>query len=259
MFDLKNKTILVAGGAGYLGSYICDLILKSEANLCIADIDNQKMDKVYESLKKKYSKEKILIFNLDMRKEASIIKVINNCVAHFGDLKGLVNATYGTTIKSLEDLNAKDFNEANSINLTGSFLLARYAAKKIKQNGSIVMFGSMYGLVSPNLSFYPDEMNPNPIEYGAGKAGLIQMTKYLAAYYGQYNIRVNAIAPGPFPNIQKQGNDNSFFIDKLKKSTMLGRLGEARETAAPTVFLLSEQSSYITGQTLSVDGGWTSW
>ena len=129
----------------------------------------------------------------------------------------------------------------------------------MRQNASIVMFGSMYGLVSPNLSLYPKEINPNPIEYGAGKAGLIQITKYLAAYYGQHNIRVNAIAPGPFPNIKKQGNDDSVFINNLKKSTMLGRLGDAKEIAAPTVFLLSEESSYITGQTLSVDGGWTSW
>jgi NAD(P)-dependent dehydrogenase (short-subunit alcohol dehydrogenase family) len=159
----------------------------------------------------------------------------------------------------MEEITSKDFNEANSINLTGSFLLARSVAKKMYQGGSIVMFSSMYGIVSPNPSSYPDDLNPNPIEYGVGKAGLLQMTRYLASYYGKKNIRVNAVAPGPFPNKDKESNDNSVFLDNLKKSTMLGRLGDSSETAGPIVFLLSNASSYITGHTLNIDGGWTSW
>jgi len=117
----------------------------------------------------------------------------------------------------------------------------------------------MYGIVSPNPSSYPEGINSNPIEYGAGKAGLLQMTRYLASHYGKKNIRVNAVAPGPFPNIDKKANNNSTFLNNLKKSTMLGRLGEASETAGPTVFLLSNASSYITGHTLNIDGGWTAW
>ena len=129
----------------------------------------------------------------------------------------------------------------------------------MKAGGSIVMFASMYGIVSPNPSLYPDGINPNPIEYGAGKAGLIQLTKYLAAYYGPKNIRVNAIAPGPFPNLIKDDNHNETFINNLKNSTMLKRIGESKEINGPIIFLLSNASSYITGQVLKVDGGWTAW
>jgi NAD(P)-dependent dehydrogenase (short-subunit alcohol dehydrogenase family) len=259
MFDLNNKTILVVGGAGYLGTPLCDLIINSGGRLCIADIDLEKMENTFKQLKKKYGEAKILTSFLDMSDESSIVKTIEKCVDHFGSLHGLVNATFGTTIKNIEELTAKDFNSANSINLTGSFLLARSAAKKMTQGGSIVMFSSMYGIVSPNPSIYPEGLNSNPIEYGAGKAGLLQMTRYLASYYGKKNIRVNAVAPGPFPNIDKKANDNSIFLNNLKKSTMLGRLGEAPEVAGPTVFLLSNASSYITGHTLNIDGGWTAW
>lgn len=259
MFDLNNKTILVVGGAGYLGAPLCDLIINSGANLCIADVDQEKMEIAFKSLKNKYPQSRIITTFIDMSNETSIISTVEKCNDYFGELHGLVNATFGTSIKNIEELTSKDFNEANSINLTGSFLLARLVARKMNQGGSIVMFGSMYGIVSPNSSIYPDDISPNPIEYGVGKAGLLQMTRYLASYYGKKNIRVNAVAPGPFPNLDKESNDNSIFLDNLKKSTMLGRLGNAAETAGPTVFLLSSASSYITGHTLNIDGGWTAW
>jgi len=259
MFDLNKKTILVVGGAGYLGIPLCDLIINSGAKLCIADIDQEKMEIALQYLIKKYPSARILSTFIDMSDETSIIAAVKKCNDYFGELHGLVNASFGTSIKKIEELTSKDFNQANSINLTGSFLLARLVAKKMNQGGSIVMFGSMYGIVSPNPSAYPEDTSPNPIEYGVGKAGLLQMTRYLASHYGKKNIRVNAVAPGPFPNLDKKANFNSVFLDNLKKSTMLGRLGNASETAGPTVFLLSNASSYITGHTLNIDGGWTAW
>ena len=153
----------------------------------------------------------------------------------------------------------RDSNKANQINLTGSFLLMRGVANKMKKGGSIVMFASMYGLVSPKMEMYPKNINPNPIEYGAGKAGLNQMVKYFSSYYGKNNIRINAIVPGPFPNITKAANNNKKFLSNLKNSTMLKRFGKPIETAKPTIFLLSDASSYMTGHSLIVDGGWTAW
>jgi NAD(P)-dependent dehydrogenase (short-subunit alcohol dehydrogenase family) len=259
MSSLKNKTILVAGGAGFLGNALCDLILSEEANLCIADIDQKKMHITFDTLKKKYPNSKIHTTYLNMSDEESINLCVDDCINNFGNLSGLVNATFGTSSKKFEDLTAKDFNDSNAINLTGSFLLARSSAKKMSEGSSIVMYASMYGIVSPKPTMYPEDINPNPIEYGAGKAGLIQMTKYLAAYYGPLNIRVNALAPGPFPNLKNADNKNSLFLNNLRESTMLGRLGEANEIAGPTVFLLSNASSYITGHVLNIDGGWTAW
>ena len=259
MFDLTNKTILVAGGAGYLGSQLCEAILLYNGNICIADIDLEKINSLKKSLFQKFPENKIFSMKLDIKNQNSIIECINKTNEHFDNINGLVNATYGATGKALEELTAEEFNNANEINLTGSFLLSRYAISKMKNGGSIIMFASMYGIVSPKPNLYPEGINPNPIEYGTGKAGLIQLTKYLASHYGSMNIRVNAIAPGPFPDIKINENYNQEFLNNLRNSTMLKRLGKSEEIAGPIVFLLSEASSYITGQVLKVDGGWTAW
>ena len=124
--------------------------------------------------------------------------------------------------------------------------------------GSIVLYSSMYGVVAPVMANYPPPMPPNPIEYGAGKAGIVQMVKYLAAHYGRSGIRVNAIVPGPFPHPATVAA-NPEFIGNLERATMLGRIGAQHETAGPTAFLLSPASSYVTGHVLTVDGGWTAW
>jgi len=259
MFDLTNKTILVAGGAGYLGSQLCEAILLHNGNICIADINLEKINSLKKSLFQKFPENKIFSMKLDIKNQNSIIECVNKTNEQFNHIDGLVNATYGATDKCLEDLTGEEFNNANEINLTGSFLLSRYAISKMKNGGSIIMFASMYGIVSPKPNLYPEGINPNPIEYGAGKAGLIQLTKYLASHYGSMNIRVNAIAPGPFPDIKKNENYNQEFLNNLRNSTMLKRLGKSEEIAGPIVFLLSEASSYITGQVLKVDGGWTAW
>ena len=259
MFDLKNKTILVAGGAGYLGSQLCEAILLHNGDICIADINLEKINSLKDSLTLKFPENKIFSTILDIKNENSIIECVNKTNEHFDNINGLINATYGSAGKALDELNAKEFNDANEINLTGSFLLSRHAISTMREGGSVIMFASMYGIVSPKPNLYPEGINPNPIEYGAGKAGLIQLTKYLASHFGSKNIRVNAVAPGPFPDIKKNENYNQEFLDNLRNSTMLKRLGKSEEIAGPIIFLLSEASSYVTGQVLKVDGGWTAW
>lgn len=258
MFDLSGRTILIAGGAGYLGTPLCQLIAQQGGNVCIADFHPERLQKAVERLKAEYPDVGVLGVPLDVGDEASIIESLRVCAEHFGSLYGLVNATYGGTGKRLEELTGDDFDRANHLNLTGSFLLAREATKHMADAGSIVMYASMYGVVAPNPAKYPDGMTPNPIEYGAGKAGLIQMVRYLAAHYGPRNIRVNGVVPGPFPNAGavEQPAD---FMQNLSRSTMLERTGEASETAGPTVFLLSDAASYVTGHMLAADGGWTAW
>ena len=101
-------------------------------------------------------------------------------------------------------------------------------------------------------------MNKNPVEYGVAKAGLQQMTRYLAVHWGRAGVRCNCISPGPFPPPDVQ-RDMPQFIERLARKTPLGRIGQAPEMAGAVVFLLSDAASYITGQNLQVDGGWTVW
>ena len=255
MFDLTNKTILVAGGAGYLGSQLCEAILLHNGNICIADINVEKINSLKDSLTQKFPDSKIFSIMLDIKNENSIIESVNKTNEYFENINGLINATYGSTGKALEELTAEEFNNANEINLTGSFLLSRHAITKMKEGGSIIMFASMYGIVSPKPNLYPEGINPNPIEYGAGKAGLIQLTKYLASHYGPKNIRVNAVAPGLIDTeIHAKAGDAS-RVDRLMPSVPLGRVGGAEEVAQTVMWLLGKESSYISGSIVPVSGG----
>lgn len=256
-FDLTGRTILFAGGAGYLGLPSCQLLAQLGANIVLADIDPARLAES-ETVLRDAGAPGVLAVQIDMGDEASILAAVESAAARFGGLSGVVNATYGSTGKRFDDLTVEDFDRANRLNLTGTFVLARAAARHMKQGGGMVMYASMYGVVAPNPANYPEGMAPNPIEYGAGKAGIVQMVRYMAGHFGPRGIRVNAVAPGPYPHPATQQGSGE-FMGNLSRSTMLGRIGRRDEMAGPTAFLLSDASSYITGQCLNVDGGWTAW
>ncbi len=256
MFDLSRKVILIAGGAGYLGRAICEGLSQQGANLMIADIALDRAEALAGHLSSAGGEARAL--ELDAGDENSIFRAVNKTVEQYGRIDVLINSTFSSTGKSLNEVTSEEFNRANSVNLTGAFVLARAAAEYMKQGGSIIFFASMYGRVAPDPRIYKTPMNPNPIEYGVGKAGLIQMTKYLAVSWGQRNIRVNAIAPGPFPNHEVQ-RDHPEFVKRLAEKVPLGRIGSQQEMAGAVVFLASDDSSFLSGATINIDGGWTAW
>jgi len=182
-----------------------------------------------------------------------------------GELAGIVNCAYGGRPATVETATDTDFDIACGQNLTGPFALIQAAlplleraATRTPGGASIVNISSMYGHVSPDPRIYGDSGKNNPPFYGAAKAGLLQLTRYLAVHLGPRRIRVNSISPGPFPppSIAQTSPD---FHAKLCDKTPLGRIGAAAELAGPALFLLSDASSYVTGTDLAVDGGWTAW
>ena len=123
---------------------------------------------------------------------------------------------------------------------------------------SIINIASMYASVSPDPKIYGDSGENNPPYYGAAKAGLIQLTRYLACHFAPERIRVNAISPGPFP-VEDGTESSRKFINKLKRKVPLGRVGHPSELCGAVLFLSSDASSYVTGANIPVDGGWTAW
>ncbi len=258
LFDLTDRVIVVAGGAGYLAAPACQALARHGAAVVIADLNADRLVGVVDSIRRDQPAARILGIPFDAGDENEIRKVRDAALREFGRLDGWVVATFFSIGKRVEDLSAEEFDKANHLNLTSTFLMARMAAEAMPHGGSLVLFSSMYGLVSPDPRVYAPPLIPNPIEYGANKAGLLQMTRYLAAHYGPRNIRVNAVAPGPFPAPPVQANHPD-FVGRLADKTMLGRIGRQEELAGSLVFLLSAASSYVTGHCLRVDGGWTAW
>lgn len=256
ILSLNGKKIWVFGGAGYLGQPTVSLLVAAGAQVLCVDLEGRAQQ--YIESANLSSQVKAATLNVH---DTDLIKtfVTDNIVTH-GVPDGLVNLTYASTAKTMEDLTAEDFDQVSHGSLTSSFLLAREvgAQMALRGGGSMVLFSSMYGSLSPNPELYEFPLTKNPIEYGVTKAGIIQMVRYLAVHYGKSNVRFNCISPGPFPNptVQQAHPD---FIDRLAKKSPMARVGSAPEIAGTVAFLLSDAASYITGQNMFVDGGWNCW
>jgi len=172
----------------------------------------------------------------------------------------LVNNAVSMTLKPFAALAPEDFARTYASSVTAAFLSVRAglsalkAASRASGEASVINIASMYGVASPDARLYDSPEGQSPFHYGPAKAGLIQLSRHLAAELGSHKIRVNALVPGAFPN-----NPPAAFGARLAGRTMLGRLGKPSEIAGPLLFLASPAASFITGSALTVDGGWTAW
>lgn len=254
--SLEDKTIWIAGGAGHLGGAITAALDTQCRRVVCFDLADRAAAFVRD-----LGLRRTTGCTLDVTAIASVPAAIEAAIATHGLPDGLVYLpTASSRQRTLESLPPEEFQRTFDRGLTPTFVFCRALAERMKGRGAgaFVLFASMYGVVAPDPRIYRAPMTPNPIDYGAAKAALLQMTRYLAVHYGPVGLRFNCVTPGPFPNPAVQQSDPAFIAD-LSRKTALGRIGAPEEVVGPTLFLLGDGASYVTGHSLVVDGGWTVW
>ena len=258
MFDIKNKTVIITGGAGLIGSAFSKACAEYGANVVIADIGEEKANELTEQIKKETWNSNIFFQKCDITNTNDIQNLIDTTLNKFEEIDALVNNAYPRNKnygRKFEAVSFEDFCENVNMHLGGYFLITQKISKvMIKQNyGNIINMASIYGFSAPEFEIYEGTDMTMPVEYAAIKGGLINLTKYLASYLGKYNIRINAISPGGVFD-----NQPGSFVKKYSEKVVLGkRMTNTDDLFGVLIFLLSDASKYITGQNIVVDGGWT--
>lgn len=260
LFSLSGKVAVVTGGTGLFGGPISTALAKSGATVCIASRDVENCRVFAQSLTDIGLKASG--WALDLASEQSIQEFVAGVHLKFGKIDILVNnAVSRQGFNDLDNMDVGEWESAQRVNSTGLMLITKSVIKGMQKSnsGNIINIGSIQGVVGPNFPVYGETGMTSPVNYTYDKWGMVGFTKWLATYYGKYNIRANCISPGGYgPGVDKmQGKEE--FIDNYKRLTPLGRFATDADIQGPVVFLASEASAYITGHNLLVDGGWTSW
>jgi NAD(P)-dependent dehydrogenase (short-subunit alcohol dehydrogenase family) len=255
-FDLSGKIVLITGGYGHLGKAITDSLAQHGARVYVLARDKNKFDEAFGVIGP--DSEKIRFAECDIASTESIQSAFESVIAKEGVIDVLINNAFYLSGKDPFSMTDDQWSESMDGTLNSVFRCIREVIPFIRKSksGRIINVASMYGMVAPDVNIYND--NPemlNPPNYGAAKAGVIQLTKYYAGLLGPEGITVNVVSPGPFPSPKVQ--EKTGFIGELNKRTMLGRIGKPEELAGIFVYLASDASGFMTGQNLPVDGGWT--
>lgn len=259
LFNLEGRVAVVTGGAGYLGSAMCEALAEFGATIVIASRNVEKCKELARRLGKRYK-----VRAMGTKLDTSSWKLVANCMQGINNEMGSIdilinNAATGKPVNGIEALSERDWIEGIEGTLHGVFRCTKAVIPFMepKKQGVIINISSMYGIVSPDPRIYGDSGYNNPPDYGAGKAAVIQFTRYAACHLAGKGIRVNAVTPGPFPSPEVQ--KNQLFISNLVSKVPLGRIGQPCDLKGVVIFLASDASSYMTGQNIIVDGGWTVW
>jgi NAD(P)-dependent dehydrogenase (short-subunit alcohol dehydrogenase family) len=257
MFDLSGKVAIVTGATGHLGKAISAGLAEAGSSLAVCSTSLEKAEAFASAVSAEYNIE-ASGFCLDLRNLSAIDKVISSIIHRFGRIDCLVNNAYYGAPNSLANIKPAEWAMGIDGAVTAHMFMIQACLPHLEQSrGNVINISSMYGMVSPNPGIYEGNPFASPVNYGAGKAALLQLTKYAAVHLAGKGIRVNAISPGPFPSPFVQ--QNATFIKRLEEKVPLGRIGQPEELKGAVVFLASDSASYVTGHNLVVDGGWTAW
>jgi NAD(P)-dependent dehydrogenase (short-subunit alcohol dehydrogenase family) len=257
-FDLSDKVAILTGGTGLIGTAFAEGLAEYGCHVVICDLNQEKSQELSARITKK-SGTICLGIATDVTKRKDIEDMVIQTLDRFNKIDILINNHQYKPLnffKSFEHYSENDWDDIVSVNLKGTYLCCQIVGKQmLKQGyGTMINIASVYGVVSPNQEIYQGTGMGCPAAYVASKGGVISLTQYLATYWAEKNIRVNAISPHGVYNVHEKK-----FIENFSKKSPLRRMSTREEVVSALIFLASDASSYVTGHNLIIDGGWTVW
>lgn len=268
LFDLHGQVAVVTGAGGILGRGFCEILAAHGAAVAMVDIDAEATEAVAADIRTRLPDATLHVVRCNVAEPEAVAAMTATVVERLGRIDILLNNAAGKTgdvrrfFTPFEEYDLATWREVMSVNLDGMFLVAQAVGRQMiaqGTGGSIVQTASIYGVVAPDPRIYEGShylggpIN-TPAVYSASKAGVIGLTRHLAAYWAPKGIRVNAITPGGV-----ESGQNDIFRANYSARVPLGRMARASELQAAVLYLASDASSYVTGQNLVVDGGLTCW
>lgn len=256
LFNLSGRTALLTGGCGHLGGALARALAEAGASVVLTSRDESRAREA-AALLPQVGAARHIGLPLDQMKPESLAAGFQRGVDAAGSIEILVNNGHEALAADWSTVTPEQFSR-HLANATGYFELARLVrnnAVERKLHASIVMLGSMYGVVGSYPDAYDGVCPASPVAYHTLKGGIVHMTRHLAVYWAKDGVRVNCLSPGPFPRETAPAE----MVARLTQKSPMGRMGKPHELKGAVVFLASDASSYLTGQNLLVDGGWTAW
>jgi NAD(P)-dependent dehydrogenase (short-subunit alcohol dehydrogenase family) len=270
LFDLTEKSAVITGGAGLLGKQHARALMQNGCKVMLWDIDAPKLKEVVHELNEEFNGKLAEYQVVDITVEQEIVKVVNEIASDRRDIDILINNAainpkFASDIGSsrFENYSSEIWNKEIAVGLTGAMLCSKIIGTRMAMQvnkGVILHIASDLSVIAPDQRIYKSTNSSiesdfvKPVSYSVIKTGLIGLTRYLATYWGESGIRVNALSPGGIYD-----NQNSEFVEKLTNLIPFGRMANQDEYIGAIQFLCSEASSYMTGQNLVIDGGRSTW
>lgn len=271
-FSIRGKTCIITGGAGLLGSQHAIAVLEGGGIPILLDISEEALEAAQRYLKSIYPSAEIDLYKVDITDELELKEIKKDIIKRHDGIDILINNAANNPKMEQESKNLGNIRFDNfpmsiwmddiAVGLTGAFLCSKVFGKAMEENkkGVILNISSDLGIIAPDQRIYrkdglaAEDQTIKPVTYSVIKHGLIGLTKYLATYWADKNIRVNAVCPAGVENGQSED-----FVKKLTNLVPMGRMANVDEYQCTVLYMISEASSYMTGSTVIIDGGRTCW